>query len=188
MLEGLACQYKALVRRRRQITALYVPGDFIDLHSFILGSVDQATLALTACTVGVVPHQDLRHVTDCHPRLTRLLWFCTLLDAAAYREWAAALGHLPAQARAAHLFCELFLRLRLLGEVNEGCFALPLTQSKLAEALGVSNVHLNRILRQLREKSILVWESDIVRILDWKRLSELAQYDPSYLHLKSHVL
>lgn len=184
ILEGLAGQYKSLAGRRRQITAFYFPGDFVDLHSFLLKRVDQGTLALTNCKVGIVPHQTLQEISEHHPRLTRLLWLCTLIDAAAYREWVAVLGHLPAQARAAHLFCEFFLRLKLSGLTNGSSFALPITQAKLAESLGVSNVHLNRVLQQLRTKRVVMWENDVVTILDWKQLNEVAHYDPTYLHLR----
>jgi CRP-like cAMP-binding protein len=185
VLEGLACQYKALSKRRRQITAFYLPGDFVDLHSFILRRVDQAILALTACTIGIVSHQSLLDVTEHHPRLTRLLWLCTLIDAATYREWVAAMGHLSAQARTAHLFCELFVRLKLAGRINQNSFSLPITQTKLAEALGVSNVHINRILRQLRATDVVRWENDTVTIVDWKQLHQIAHFDPAYLHLQS---
>jgi CRP-like cAMP-binding protein len=184
ILEGLACRYKILPRRRRQITAFHVPGDFADLHSFILKRVDHTIAALTLCKIALVPHATLLLITEKYPHLGRLLWLCTLIDGAANREWLATMGSRPAAARAAHLFCELFTRLNAIGQTKGKSFSLPLTQSKVGEALGLSSVHVNRVLQQLRAEALITWADNTVTILDWKRLCQVAQFDPSYLYFE----
>jgi len=187
IIDGLACRFKSVPRHRRQITALHIPGDFVDLHSFILKRVDHPVAALSDCRIGVVPHAKLLSVTERHPRLARLLWYCTLLDGATHREWVAALGHLEADARFAHLVCELFLRLRAAGQTNGKSFVLPITQARFAEAIGISNVHFNRVLQRFRTERVIQWQDSTVLILDWRRLCESCYFDPSYLHLTCEI-
>src|SRR5919199_345555 len=118
MLDGFSARYKILSNGRRQITALHVLGDFVDLHSFLLGKMDHGVVALTPCRVGVVPHEELRAITDRYPHLTRLLWLNTLIDGAIHREWLLAMGRRSALGHTAHLICELFLRLQAVGQVD----------------------------------------------------------------------
>jgi len=115
LLTGIASRYRIVSTGRRQITALHVPGDFVDLHSFPLRVMDHSVGALTLCTIATVPHDELRKVTEQQPHLTRLLWLLTLLDSAIHREWLVSMGATPAIARIAHLFCEMYLRLEVVG-------------------------------------------------------------------------
>jgi CRP-like cAMP-binding protein len=183
LIEGLACRYKSVANYKRQITAIHVPGDFVDLQGFILKRVDHTVAALSPCKMAFVSHEALREVVERHPRLGRLLWLCTLVEGAAHHEWMASFGNLPAAARMARLLCELYVRLKTVGQTDGASFRLPLTQAKMGEALGLSYVHVNRVLQQLRAEELVVWRQDTVTIPDWKRLCNAGYFDPSYLYL-----
>ncbi|HEV2818607.1 MAG TPA: Crp/Fnr family transcriptional regulator [Allosphingosinicella sp.] len=184
LLSGLLGRYKDLRGGQRQITELHVPGDFADLHSFTLKRLDHNVMALTDCRIAIVPHERLTQITREHPHLTRLFWFLTNLDAAIHREWVLSLGRRSAPARTAHLFCELRLRLGIVGLADETGFALGLTQIELAECVGLTAVHVNRTLRRLRELGLARFRSRRVTILDLPGLERLAEFDPAYLYLE----
>ena len=183
LLDGFAGRYKVLADGRRQITAIQVTGDFVDLHSFILKSLDHGVAALTRCKIALVPHEALRQITEQHPHLTRLLWLNTLIDAAIHREWIVAMGRRPALAQVAHLFCELYVRLRSVGLTNERSYHLPLTQAELGDTLGLSAVHVNRVIQELRSKGMITWRGNTLEITNWDALSEVAEFNPAYLYL-----
>jgi CRP-like cAMP-binding protein len=178
VVEGLACGYKSVARYKRQITAFHVPGDFVDLYGFILRRVDHTVAALTRCKIAFVSHETLHDIVESHPRLRRLLWLCTL-EGSADCEWVMSMGYLPASARMAHLLCELYVRLKTVGQTNGPSFRLPITQAKIAEALGLSYVHVNRVLQQLRAEEMIIWRQETVTITDWKRLCQFGHFDSS---------
>ncbi|WP_114951483.1 Crp/Fnr family transcriptional regulator [Sphingosinicella terrae] len=184
LLDGIACRYKDLRNGERQITELHVAGDFLDLHSFTLKRLDHDVLALTRCTIAVVAHDDLRRITDDHPHLTRLYWFGTNLDAAIHREWELSLGRRTAAARIAHLLCELYVRLGLVGLTDGFSYRLGLTQTDLAECLGLTSVHVNRMLKELREGGLVAIRDGMVDIEDWEGLQKRAEFTPDYLYLE----
>lgn len=183
LLEGFAARYKILGNGKRQITNIHVPGDFVDLHSFTLKVMDHAILALSPCKVAAVPHEALRRITEEHPHLTRLLWLNTAIDGAIHRQWLVMHGRQDARGKLAHLICELFLRLEIVGGTQGRSFHLPVTQAELGDVLGLSTVHVNRTLQDLRGDGLLRWERTTVEILDWERLCGVAQFDPAYLNL-----
>jgi CRP-like cAMP-binding protein len=182
LLEGVMCRYMDDRQGNRQIVAFHVPGDFVDLHGFAMRHLDHDVATLTPARVALVGHDRLEQIVAHHPRLTRLLWFSTLLDAAMHREWVFRLGRLEADGRVAHLFCELHARLSMVGLVNDGLFRFPVTQIDLAEAAGVTPVHLNRVLRSLRERGLMTFRSGEVHIRDIEALTALADFDPAYLY------
>ena len=184
LLDGLMCRYRDLKDGARQIAELHVAGDFVDLHSFTLKVLDHNVMTLTACRIAFVPHERLRRVTEEQPHLTRLLWFSTNLDAAIHREWVMSLGRRSALARLAHLFCELKVRLEIIGLTDGLAYDLDLTQTTVAECLGLTPVHVNRTLKQLRETGAVEFRGGRVTIHDWDRLTAIAEFDPGYLHLK----
>lgn len=184
LLEGFAARYKLLSNGKRQITAIHVPGDFVDLHSFLQKKMDHSIVALTPCPGGLFPHENLRTIIDNHLHLGRLLWLNTLIDSAIHREWLVAMGRRPALNQIAHLLCELFLRLQTVGLTQDLSFQLPVTQAELGDVLGLSTVHVNRVLQELRASGALVWRSDTLTIRDWPRLQEIAEFDPTYLILE----
>lgn len=187
VIEGLMCRYRDLSNGRRQISALHLPGDFPDLHGYTLRYLDHEVMALTRSKVAFVPHERLDRLTEEHPRLTRLLWFLTNLDAAIHREWEVSLGQRSGPAKAAHLFCELYERFAVLGMVEGNAFPLPISQTELGECLGLTFVHTNRILRTLRERGLADFRNRIVLIHDMPGLKALAEFDPTYLYLNRHA-
>ncbi|WP_082765627.1 MULTISPECIES: Crp/Fnr family transcriptional regulator [unclassified Phenylobacterium] len=183
--QGWACRYGALPDGRRQILALHVSGDFVDLQSFPLKRMDHTVATLSRCRIAVYPHENLRRLSETMPHLTRLLWMATLIDAAILRQWLLGAGQRSALERAAHLICELFTRLDVVGAAPDGLFSLPLTQAELGDALGVSQVHANRVVGELRSRGFVTWRDETVRILDWPGLQALAEFDPTYLMLEA---
>jgi len=181
LLEGVMCRYMDDRHGNRQIVAFHVPGDFVDLHGFAMRYLDHDVATLTPVRVATVGHDRLEAIVQHRPRLTRLLWFSTLLDAAMHREWVFRLGRLEADGRVAHLFCELHERLAMVDMVRDGAFRFPVTQIDLAEAAGITPVHLNRVLRSLRERGLMTFRSGDVHILDSDALRTLADFDPGYL-------
>ena len=187
LLNGFAARYKILANGERQISAIHVGGDFIDLHSFPLKEMDHSVLALTDCEVAFFPHSELEKLTTAYPHLTRMLWLLTLLDSAIHREWITALGRLSAEARHAHLMCELGIRLEAVGHGTRDKFDLPITQTDLADAMGISAVHENRVVQSLRAKGLLIWQGGMVTLPDLEAIYQLAEFDVRYLHLvKEH--
>lgn len=185
LVEGFVSRYLDLPDGKRQILAIHVPGDFIDLHGFLLGSLEHNMAALTPARLAYVPHDRLREITETEPHLGRMLWMSTLIDAAIHREWILSLGRRSALGRLAHLFCELHARLRVAGLADADGYDLPFLQSDLADACGLTPVHINRTLAQLRERKLLDFRRGRVAIHDHARLRAVADFDPIYLHLDS---
>lgn len=183
LISGWAYRYSDLADGRRQTFALHMGGDFVDLHSFQLKRMDHSVRTLTACTVANVPHENLTRITDRFPHLTRQLWYSTLIDAAIMRRWMLGLGQRSAVENTAHLFCEILYRTRLVGLSEDHAFNFPLTQSEIGEALGISAVHTNRVLQQLRAQKLIVTLGRTVKILDLAELERVAGFDPTYLNL-----
>lgn len=184
LLEGLVCRYKDLADGRRQMLELHVPGDFVDLHSFPLKKLDHNIMALTPSRLAIVPHERLTRITETMPHLTRLLWFITMLDAAGHREWMTSLGRRSAIEKVAHLFCELYARLKVVELANSLSYSLPLTQTDISELKALTPVHVNRVLKQLREQGLVTFRSGNVEIHDLPRLQVAAEFDPAYLFLE----
>jgi CRP-like cAMP-binding protein len=182
LVEGLVARYKDLREGQRQIMELHVPGDFLDLHGFLLKKLDHDIGSISPVTIAWVPHETLRRISEEEPHLTRLLWLSTLMDASIQRERILSVGRRAARARIAHLLCELFLRLETVGMVDGMSFPLSLTQMDLADATGLTSVHVNRMLRELREEGLLTFRGGRVTIHEWERLQRFAEFDPIYLH------
>ncbi len=183
ILEGWASRNKQLKDGRQQITAFHILGDFVDLHSFLLKPMDHTVVAITACKMAMVKHSVVKEITENHPHLTRMLWLSTLIDASIHREWLVTLGRLPAPAHLAHLICELYLRLEAVGEAKDYSFVFPVTQTLLADALGLSTVHVNRVVQELRREKLISWRGARVGIPNFDRLKLFAEFDPTYLNL-----
>lgn len=183
LLDGLAARYRLMEDGSRQFTAFHVPGDFVDLHAFLLERMDHGILALTPCRVALADHVKLKQITDAHPHLTKLLWRDTVIDGAIQREWIVSLGRRGKVAHLAAFLCELFTRLKVV-HLTEGMkFRLPLTQAELADVLGLSTVHMNRVVKILRQSGAILWTDHTVIITDWSKLVDIADFDPSYLSL-----
>ncbi|WP_170116474.1 Crp/Fnr family transcriptional regulator [Devosia submarina] len=182
LVSGFAARYRMVASGERQFTLIHVPGDFIDLHSFPLKEMDHSVMALAPCQLAIYPHQAIKNITEEFPHLTRLLWLLTLLDGALQREWIICLGRLSAEARAAHLFCELGARLEAVGLGAADDYRLPLTQQDLADTLGLSSVHANRVVQSLRKKNLLTWQANRVTLPNLAAAKALGEFDERYLH------
>lgn len=181
---GIAGRYTLLGEGQRQITAILVPGDCCDLRALLMGDMDHSVAALGPCEVAVVPHQRLFAAIEKHPRLALALWSDTLVGAAMHREWVANVGRRSAYVRIAHLLCEIWFRLKSVGLAHDHAFDLPLTQGDLGDATGLSVVHVNRTIRQLREDGLIrLSKGRVVHLLDRQRLIEVAEFDPAYLRV-----
>jgi len=172
----------------RQIVETNVPGDFVDLHGFILKRLEHEISAASRCNVALAPHDDLRRITERLPRLTRVLWFQTLVDAAIHREWMLVLGKKRSRSRVAQFFCEMQARLAIVGLVDGSGYGLPFSQQELADITGMTPVHLNRSLKELREAGLVTFRNGRVDLHDLPRLARDAQFDPGYLHIGIHEI
>jgi CRP-like cAMP-binding protein len=186
LVEGYTCVYKLTTEGKRQIMALHVAGDIPDLQSLHLKVMDNSIATMSQCTVGFIQHEDLRRICDRYPRITAAFWRETLVDASIFREWLLNVGRRETYSRIAHLMCELLVRLKTVGLAEDHTFDLPITQSELADAIGTSNVHVNRVLQELRANGLIRTTGTRVRIPDWKSLKEAGEFDPLYLHLKEN--
>jgi len=184
LLDGLMCRYKDLRNGQRQIMELHVPGDFLDLHGFLLKRLDHHVMTLIPSRIAVVPHARLVAITEQHPHLTRLLWLTTLIDAAIHREWLLSLGRRTAISRIAHFFCEMHARFGVVGMADSTGFPLKITQADLAECLGLTPVHVNRTLKELREENLAIFRDGRVEISDFPALRRKAEFDPDYLQIE----
>ena len=183
IIDGLAARYKVLEDGGRQFTSLQVAGDFVDLHAFLLKTMDHGIIALSPCHVAAAEHSKLKTITEQAPHLTRLLWLDTLVDGAIHREWIVAMGRRSKLSHLAHLICELFVRLQVVKKTRDMSFHLPLSQAQLADVLGLSVVHMNRVIGTLRRMNVINWTGHMITILDWERLVGIAEFDPTYLSM-----
>ena len=183
LVDGFVCRYRDLADGQRQIMELHVPGDFLDLHSFLLKQLEHHVGSITAIRAAFVPHDRIREITERHPHLARMLWFSTLLDAAIHRERILSVGRRSALSRIAHLLCELYVRLGVVGLAENGVYKLPITQADIADANGLTAVHVNRMLKQLRDRGLATFRNSDVVIHDWDGLKRVAEFDERFLYL-----
>jgi CRP-like cAMP-binding protein len=182
LLEGFACRYKTLENGGRQIMSFHIRGDICDLHSLLVGQMDHSISMLTQGKVAAIPHATILGWTERHPAIGRVLWWDTLIDAAIFREWVVNVGRRSAYQRIAHLLCELIVRMDTAGLAKDYACDLPITQTELADATGLSTVHVNRTLQELRGRGLIEWQNGTFVALDWTKLKEAAGFDPAYLH------
>ncbi|HEY8612009.1 MAG TPA: Crp/Fnr family transcriptional regulator, partial [Roseomonas sp.] len=172
ILEGFTCRYKLLPDGRRQIMAFHTPGDMPDLQSLHLAVMDHSVAAMAPTLAAFIPHKSMRELTQFHPRLLHALWRDTLVDAAIFREWMIGMGRRDAHERITHLICEMLLRFEGVGLAPDRSFNMPVTQADVADALGLSNVHVNRVLQDLRRDGLITWTRSAVTVLKWEELQD----------------
>lgn len=183
LVDGFLCRFMDDRKGLRQLVAFHVPGDFVDLHGYPLQTLDHGIAALTDAKLATVPHEALDAIEHDMPELARKLWFATMLDAAIHRAWLFRLGRLDAVGRVAHFLCETNVRLTLAGLSDGRSFSLGLTQTDLAEICGLTNVHINRVMRRLREEGLCIFRSSAVQIEDPQRLAARGQFSTAYLYI-----
>jgi CRP-like cAMP-binding protein len=187
LLDGFACRYKTLEDGRRQIVAFFVPGDLCDLRVFILKRMDHSIGAIAPSRIATISPDNVLKLLHNYPTLTRALWWSTLVEEAIAREWIVNVGQRNARERLAHLCCELLYRFRAVG-LNEGLSCtLPLTQVELAETLGLSPVHVNRSLQELRRRKLISLNGGTLSVQDLPALEELSLFNADYLHLERNA-
>lgn len=180
---GWACRYKTLADGRRQIVSFLLPGDLCDVNNYVLKTMDHAIGALTPIQYVELSHERVASLAGGQPRVAQALWWQVLVSIAIQREWTLNNGQRSALERIGHLFCELYYRLRCVGLTQGTSYAFPLTQNDLAEATGLTPVHVNRTLQEMRASALIVLKDRMLEIPDLERLEDAVLFNPDYLHL-----
>jgi CRP-like cAMP-binding protein len=183
LLSGMACWFKMTGEGRRQILSFQISGDLPDMQSIHLATLDSTLTTISPCRVAFVQHEALRELCANRPNVANAFWRMTLIDAAVFREWVANVCSRQSLGRIAHLLCELVSRIRAVGLADKFVCELPVTQTELADATGLSTVHVNRTLQSLRRQKLIHWKDSQLEVLDWAGLQEVGDFDPAYLHL-----
>jgi CRP-like cAMP-binding protein len=182
ILEGWACRYKLLPEGGRQIMAFLMPGDFCDVHIAVLDEMDHSIATITKARVATIQRAAMEGLVEATTSLTHAFWRAQLIDEGVLRAWIVSMGRRGSMERLAHLMCELYIRARTVGLATEDKLVLPLTQTVLADALGMTPVHINRVLRKLREDGVMEIGRGMLAILDPVKLAQVAGFDENYLH------
>jgi CRP-like cAMP-binding protein len=186
ILEGWACRYKILPAGTRQITAFLMPGDACDLHVGMLEEMDHSLQAVTNAKIALIPGEQMGAMLEAHPRIANAMYKSQLIDEGTLRAWIVSMGRRSSAARVAHLMCELYLR--SVKKNGDDCVALPISQVILADALGMTPVHINRVLRDLRLAGAMTLSRGSLTVIDPIKLVQIAGFDENYLHRRrSHL-
>jgi CRP-like cAMP-binding protein len=182
ILEGWACGYKILPDGGRQIISFLLPGDFCDIHIAILQAIDHSIMTLTKATVASLPRAEMEALIQARPTLTQAFWWSQLVDQSISRSWIVSMGRRKSVERVAHLMCELYIRMRNIGLASDHECRMPLTQLVLADALGLTPVHVNRVLRVLKTEKVMELSGGSLKINAPEKLAQIAGFDGNYLH------
>jgi CRP-like cAMP-binding protein len=183
ILSGWACRYKQLEDGRRQVVSFFLPGDLCDLNIFILREMDHSIGTITPVSIADLSRDFFDEMSAGHPRIVTAFWWESLVNAAVQREWTMNLGQRTALERMAHLLCEIFFRLRIAGLTREDSCDFPLTQADLADATGLSKVHVNRTLQELRSAGLIVLKGKMLVVPSLERLMNAGLFNANYLHM-----
>jgi CRP-like cAMP-binding protein len=182
MVSGFSIRHKVAGNGGRQIFSIHMKGDLADLQNAMLGVADHNLQALTRVEVALIPYESVQEIAFARPAIGRAMWYDTLVDASIFREWTLNVGRRDARTRAAHLLCEFALRLEAAG-LGERCdYDLPMTQEQLADAVGLTSVHVNRVLKQLGEERLISRDRRSIVIEDWAELRNAGDFNERYLH------
>jgi CRP-like cAMP-binding protein len=181
VVDGFACRYKLLPDGRRQIVSYLLPGDLCDAHILLMDHVDHSVATLSRVTVAVWPRQTIVQMAEAHPGIARAFWWSTFMEESISREWLVNLGQRTALERLSHLVCEIYYRLDAVGRTRGASFELPITQAELADTLGLSVVHVNRTLQEMRRDRLVTLTGKVLTILDLDLLRTIAMFSPNYL-------
>ena len=184
ILDGWVCRYKLLSQGKRQIFSFHISGDIPDLQSLHVPTMDHSLATLTKATVAFIPHESMRELTAGYPNVAALLWRDTLIDGGIFRAWMVGMGRRSAYEQVAHLFCEMYLKLQAVGLAEGYQCPMPITQVDMADALGLTPVHVNRVLKEMRGKTLVTLRSSTLVIESWDELLRVSEFDPTYLQLE----
>lgn len=182
ILDGWACRYKILPSGTRQVLAYLMPGDSCDLHVSLLAQMDHSIQTITPATFATIDREEMDKLLDQHPAIASAIYVAQLVDEGTMRAWITSMGRRASIERVAHLMCELYIRARNIGLTSEPSFALPLSQLLLADSLGMTPVHLNRVLRELRARGAMTLNRGSLVLSDLPKLVQIAGFDDNYLH------
>jgi CRP-like cAMP-binding protein len=185
LTRGMACRYRLLPDGRRQILAFLMPGDFSELHVFLLKATDHSVAAIMATRIAAIERESVVDIVANHPRLGAALWWCAMQEAAMARERIVALGRRNARGRIAYLLCELVWRQQAINMAEDHTVRLPLTQTDLADAIGLTAVHVNRVLQGFRQNRVIMLRERRLTVVDFTTLQAIAGLTPNYLQLNS---
>lgn len=188
VVEGWMCRYVLTANGSRQIVAFHIPGDLPDRDSLHLPHLDHAVSSISNGRVAFIPHDAILSLLKARPNLAVAFWRDAVVDAGVFRQWLTSVGRRTAKQRVAHLICEMFTRMEGLGLADGDHFSFPVTQAQLGDALGLSSVHINRTLQELKAEGVISWRGSIVTIHDEQQLREIGDFDPGYLELKKAAL
>ena len=185
MLSGFSVRHKIVAGGFRQIVAIHMKGDLVDLQNSLLGTADHSVQMLTAGNVALIPRDEVIRIAFERPAIGKAMWLDTLVDASISREWIANVGRRNARTRIAHVLCEFALRMKLAGLGDHTNYQLPMTQDQLGDATGLTSVHVNRTLKALEADGLIQRLSPrSITVGDWKKLAETGDFDSNYLHLR----
>jgi CRP-like cAMP-binding protein len=184
ILSGFAVRHKIVAGGHRQILSIHMKGELVDLHNSLLGRADHSVQMLTAGRVAYIPRDEITRIAFERPAVGKAMWVDTLVDASIFREWIANVGRRDARTRIAHLLCEFALRLKVAGLGEQTNYEMPMTQDQVADATGLTSVHVNRTLRGLEEEGLIERRTPRgITIGDWRKLAETGDFNSVYLHL-----
>jgi CRP-like cAMP-binding protein len=184
LLKGFAVRQKLVVGGNRQICSIHMKGDLVDLQNSLLGEADHSVQMLTAGRVARIPREEIARIAYERPAVGKAMWMDTLVDGSIFREWIANIGRRDARARIAHLLCEFALRLKVAGLGEQTNYELPMTQEQLADATGLTSVHVNRTIKALESEGLIRRSSARSIIIgDWRKLADAGDFNSAYLHL-----
>jgi CRP-like cAMP-binding protein len=185
MLSGFSVRHKIIAGGHRQIVAIQMKGELVDLQNSLLGKADHSVQMLTKGQIALIPREAIIRLAFERPEVGKAMWTDTLVDASIFREWIANVGRRTAYTRIAHVLCEFGLRLEHAGLANGTAYDLPLTQEQLADATGLTSVHVNRTIKSLEADGLIMRSTPrAVTIADWKLLAEAGDFDSNYLHME----
>jgi CRP-like cAMP-binding protein len=182
LLSGFAYRYKLTGEGGRQIISFHCPSEFLDLQNSFLGVADHSVQMLTEGELALMPVGVLQELALTRPAIGRAMWIDTLIDASIFREWVVNVGRRDSRSRVAHLLCEFSLRLEATGLAKNHQYELPMTQEQLADAVGLTSVHVNRVLKILGEEGLISRNRRSITILDWNRMRHAGDFNERYLH------
>ncbi len=182
IIDGFAYRQKLTSDGEREIVSILVPGDWMDVQNLFLDESDHDIQALTSLTIAEIPIQPMREMVLDSPQIARALWLTTLVESSIHREWLLNIGRRSARVRLAHLICEFSVRLSA-NLTKTKTYELPMTQEQLGDALGLTPVHVNRVLKTLEREGLIDRQKRLIAITDWDRLSAVAEFNSRYLHL-----
>jgi len=183
LLSGFAFRHKIAGSGARQILSLHLRGDVLDLHNALLRIADHNVQMLTAGEVAMIPFEAIHELAAARLRVAAAFWYETLVDGSIFREWIVNVGRRDARTRIAHLLCELALRQEVAGLGDRLSYEMPMTQEQLSDAVGLTPVHVNRMLMNLGNDGLIHRSLRSITVMDWDALAKVGDFEPRYLHL-----